>query len=82
MPSHFPEIRAAEQNHLDYMFFDCIKFIHKVIRHRAELPKTKKKLSKSRFTHFASLLYLKPSFHNLLVKKILFEVYPPCLSSY
>ena len=43
MPSHFPEIRAAEQNHLDYMFFDCIKFIHKVIRHRAELPKTKKK---------------------------------------
>ncbi|CAH3021150.1 unnamed protein product [Porites evermanni] len=30
MPSHFPEIRAAEQNHLDYMFFDCIKFIHKM----------------------------------------------------
>ena len=56
MPSHFPEIRAAEQNHLDYMFFDCIKFIHKVIRHRAELPKTKKKTVKlSRFPKYRRL---------------------------
>ena len=46
MPSHFPEIRAAEQNHRDYMFFDCIKFIHKVILIDTELSclyKTKQK---------------------------------------
>ena len=60
MPSHFPEIRAAEQNHLDYMFFDCIKFIHKVIGHRAELPKTKKN-SKSRFTKYRR-------FHGILLR--------------